>query len=410
MTSRAPLDRLQILQIIGLLTQAFLILFTYALARPAIESLFLKHYTSQALPSVWIAVGLGSFVSVFFYNRFAGRLPLLRLFGYAALWIGGICLLLVAALHLELPGAVFALYIWKDLYIITLVEIFWSFANVSFPTQTAKWIYGLFGMMGAIGGVIGNLVVGKLAKIVGSSGLLWSLPPLFVAIGWLARLLHRLRPAVEEIKTQPRPAMHFTEGWQIVLRSRYLLFVMLLIATVQIATTLIDYQTNWFLERAYPDLNHRTQVIGWIYAATDAGTIFFHLTTGLWLARFGLPVILLAVPILLCGGIVSFILLGHFTALAITKILNKTMDYSIFRSAKEILYIPLTYREKTEGKAVVDMLTYRVAKGAASLLIVLLGLLHLRTPAMLQALMLLCLLVWVVLTLVILRRYRAEPP
>jgi ATP/ADP translocase len=48
---------------------------------------------------------------------------------------------------------------------------------------------------------------------------------------------------------------------------------------------------------------------------------------------------------------------------------SKVFDYSLFRAAKEILYLPLSYAEKTEGKAVVDVLTYRVSKAGASLLL-----------------------------------------
>ena len=52
---------------------------------------------------------------------------------------------------------------------------------------------------------------------------------------------------------------------------------------------------------------------------------------------------------------------------AIAKVASKALDYSVFRAGKEILYIPLSYDEKTRGKAIVDMLTYRVAKGGASM-------------------------------------------
>lgn len=60
--------------------------------------------------------------------------------------------------------------------------------------------------------------------------------------------------------------------------------------------------------------------------------------------------------------------------MAVAKVSSKVLDYTIFRAAKEMLYIPLGYSERTAGKAVVDMLTYQVAKGGASLLLLGLGL------------------------------------
>ena len=42
------------------------------------------------------------------------------------------------------------------------------------------------------------------------------------------------------------------------------------------------------------------------------------------------------------------------------------MSYSIFKSAKELVYLPLNYQEKTQGKAVIDIMIYRQAKLLAS--------------------------------------------
>lgn len=47
----------------------------------------------------------------------------------------------------------------------------------------------------------------------------------------------------------------------------------------------------------------------------------------------------------------------------VAKSASKIFDYTIFKSSKEILYIPLSYEERTVGKAIVDMFSYRLAKG-----------------------------------------------
>ena len=71
---------------------------------------------------------------------------------------------LLLAGRAEVPGVAFALYVWKDLYIVVLIEIFWSFANSTIPRGLAKWIYGLFCVVGSLGGMAGNLLVGVLAE------------------------------------------------------------------------------------------------------------------------------------------------------------------------------------------------------------------------------------------------------
>jgi len=75
---------------------------------------------------------------------------------------------------------------------------------------------------------------------------------------------------------------------------------------------------------------------------------------------------------------------------------SKAFDYSLFRAAKEILYIPLSHAEKTQGKAFVDMMSYRMAKGATSLM--LLGLVALGRPEAAMGVTIACILVWIWLT------------
>lgn len=94
----------------------------------------------------------------------------------------------------------------------------------------------------------------------------------------------------------------------------------------------------------------------------------------------------------------------RFISAAVAKVLLKSADYSFGRTVKEMLYIPLTYAEQTRGKAVADILTYRATKGLSSLLLTALVFLN-------HSIVWLCLAlfgVWIVLAVVLARRYRAN--
>jgi ATP/ADP translocase len=75
---------------------------------------------------------------------------------------------------------------------------------------------------------------------------------------------------------------------------------------------------------------------------------------------------LASIPTILGLAVGAFVVSPRFLSMAVAKVASKVFDYSLFRASKEILYIPLTWEEKTQGKAVVDILAYRVAKGATS--------------------------------------------
>ena len=91
----------------------------------------------------------------------------------------------------------------------------------------------------------------------------------------------------------------------------------------------------------------------------------------------------------------------------LAKVLGKSADYSLFRAAKEMLYIPLTYAEKTFGKALVDILVYRVAKGLVS--VILLALVAVGRQAMVPWVSAALCALWLLVTLRLLRSYRRLP-
>ena len=59
--------------------------------------------------------------------------------------------------------------------------------------------------------------------------------------------------------------------------------------------------------------------------------------------------------------------------ISVAFIAGKSMDYSVYRTAKEALYLPLAQRERALGKAVIDIMVYRVAKAGAAIFLLALG-------------------------------------
>lgn len=380
----------------------------YALVRPPVESLFLAAHGADALPVAWLLVALAAAASVALYTRLSAGRDLGVVFAATATLSAALLALLIVAVKADLPGAHYALYVWKDVYIVVLVEIFWSATNCLFPLKTARWAYGLFNAAGSAGGIVGNLVTGKLALAFGTSTALWAgvAPLVIVAVAVGAKL----RVGADgELQPPVRPSLIEAAG--VVRRSRYLLLVLLLIGVVQVTITLVDWAYNAVVVEAFTDTDARTAVMGQVYAAVAGGAVVLSLLTGPALKLLGVAGGLLGVPVMLGAALLAWALVPGFATAAAAKIASKVLDYSWFRAAKELLYLPLSYDEKTRGKAMVDMLTYRVAKGAASVL--LLALAGLRASGPVVAACLVLVGVWIALTVEIVRRRRsvgAAPP
>jgi AAA family ATP:ADP antiporter len=373
---------LSIPQLIGFSGLGFLVLVSYGLARPSVETAFNVSYGKEGLPWVWIAVAFAAVVTVMSYNRFAARVGLLKLF----LWASGISMALLVGLLLlhrsQAPGADFLLYVWKDVYIVVLVEIFWTYANANFSPKSARWIYGLFLLVGSMGSVVGLKLSKHLSSSHSNEHVLLAILPCLVAV-WLLALVLRawLGDMDRESSTNgDEPETSFWSGLKIIQNNQYLFLLVALIATIQVVVNLIDYEFNAFLNNEYacsvcgnPVGDARTAAASQIYEWVEYCSLGLQALTGIILTTIGIGGTLLLVPIVLCLSVAAFAAVPIFATMAAAKVSSKCMDYSIFRAAKEILYIPLSYKEKTEGKAVVDILCYRVAKIGASMLLLALG-------------------------------------
>ncbi len=388
----------------------FFILGGYGITAPASQSLFLEDYGSEALPIAWLGVTAAMVPCVVWVNRLAARLPLEKLFFRAAMVSCATLVLLLVAHAAQLPHAFFVLFLWKEIYIVILVELFWTYANVAFPTHYARQFYGWFCASGSVGLTVGNLATGYFAHPVGTIAMLWiSVPSLLLTA--VCALATRQAPGSvasgnDQDKATPPPSL----GGSLALlrRSNYVGWLLLLVAVVQTSITLMDFQFNEVIAASYTDLDARTEVVSYIQAAINAASLLLQVGTGVILRSIGLSATLLVIPVTLLASLAAFVAVPTFWPMTLAKVWGKSADYSLFRAAKEMLYIPLSYTEKTQGKALVDMLVYRVAKGGVSLL--LLGLVAIGRTAWIGHFNCLLCLVWFGITYRLLSLYRERTP
>lgn len=381
---------------------AFLFLGGHAIARPATESLFLQQYSSRLLPWVWLLEAVVAVGMVGVLNRAIARTPIAVIFDKTTLGSAISLVGLLAAYQLHLPGAAFVLYIWKDIYVVLLVEIFWILANIHYPIRSASRTYGLFCAAGTVGSLAGGVIVAPVAERFGTLTALWCVLPTLVFTLWGAKKLH-MSPAFPQATTADKSLVR---DLGILKQSSYIVLLALLIAVIQLVSNLVDLQFNQMVEATYPLLDKRTAMIGWVYAAIAVVALVLQLVTGSILRILGIATTLLIIPLMLLGFSGVFLVWTSITTITIVKTAGKSFDYSIFRAAKEILYIPLSYREKTAGKTVVDVLSYRVAKGIASVLILALGTAATLTGITYVVVGLLAL--WLLLTVAIVRRFHYQ--
>ncbi len=364
--SQAPAS-LQLGRLFHLGGLAALLLATYELARPTAESMFLSAHGAAALPWAWLGVAVGAALVSTAYARAVARYPLGVVIGAASSLSAALFVLLVFLRREGFPAAPFLTYVVKDLYIVVLLESLWAVANASWRLQHARWLYGLFPLFGSAGSLFGGQAAARLTERFGTENALLAVAPALIVFGWLARSLDA---PTRVAGTDPvRLGAQLTR----LARSRYLQLLAITIGLVQLVVAFVDAGFNARLESLGLTEDARTVAIAGVYQYTTWAAAGLQLLAGPLLAALGVTRILVGVPVLVMASLVGMATVGSWHVTAFAKVMGKALDYSLFRAAKELVYLPLEYAEKTEGKGLVDMLTYRVAKGAASALLLVLA-------------------------------------
>ncbi len=401
--SRAELFRAAVLAGI-----AVLVLASYEIVRPAAESIFVSEHGVEALPKAWLAIAAGVALTVAAYNRVVARVSLDRVAAGAALASVLLLALVQLARSRQVPGSAYLLYVWKDVYIVVLVESFWSIANNLFNLKSARRIYGLFCAAGSVGGILGARLLRWGTAEWGTDQAIWLVVPVLLGVAAAALTLGRVSPLPAP---RPKPRAPLGEGLRLLRSSSYLVLMLLLVLLGQILMNLLDYQFQDIAAAAFPDKDARTAQISKVYEAISYGALTLQLLTAFIVRILGVRGVLVGVPALFGAASLALLFSPGFLVAAGSKVTSKVLDYSVFRAAKEMLYLPLSYEEKTQGKAIIDILTYRLAKGGAALMLQ--GLISLSVTAMVAPLSVLVALAWGAVALVLAQRYRAlraSPP
>ncbi|MBI3946942.1 MAG: hypothetical protein HY321_13545 [Armatimonadetes bacterium] len=339
----------------------------YEFIRSVSTSLFIDAYTADRLPVVMAVMPLGVLLTLYVYGVILSRLGPAR----ALMATSGLSAGLIAACYAGLLAgwkpATGVLYIFREAYIVLIIEQYWSLINSVLSPEQAKRFNGPITGIGSLGSIAGGLLLKRFAVDVGTETfLLYAAASLLPAAlcSWLAYTwAGEPQPSPEEAGGRQG---HLALG--IFARSRYLLLLAALIALTQFLSTALDLRFSTLVEAVYPVKDERTEFYGGFYALLNGSAAALQfLVAPLLLRAAPLRAVHAGIPLVHLAA--AFVLLLHPTLAAggAAYILFKALDYSLFRAGKEILYIPLSFDVRYRAKEVIDAFVYRFAKGGLGL-------------------------------------------
>ena len=401
-----PIPKRLFLAALAISGAASFLLCGYEFIRAVSTSLFIEAYGAENLPWGMFAVPPSTFLLLFVYGRILSKIGACR----ALLLTSVSCAVLIGGSYgLLLQGVALAtafIYIFREAYIVLIIEQYWSLVNSTLSSDQARRINGPFCGIASLGAIAGGLLVRQLAAPLGSESLLLfaagSLLPAAMCSGLAYALAGEPKPKAEETGGKKGHA-----GLALFFRSRYLLLIGLLILTTQTVSTVLDLRFNGLVEMVKVDADERTAYYGSFYAGLNTAALLLQFLAVPLVLRFvSLRAAHLVIPAVHLFACAVLTIKPSLRSGAIAFLLFKALDYSIFRAGKEIFYIPLSFDARYRVKQVIDTFGYRTAKGGSAGVIALIGLISKIPGIAFSVAAMVMTIVWSVLVSTVTRRYQ----
>jgi len=345
----------------------------YEFARSPSNTLFMQSYGKESLPFIMGIMPFGVMAILWFYNlllaRFGPRRTLFLTSLGSALVLGA-CFAAVTN-GIRLGAAV--LFIFREAYAVLLIEQYWSFINSKLSQPEARRWNGPIVGISSIGAITGSLLVGATARELGTGTMLLFAAAACVPAALISDVAYRVGGSEPKPKaTEERASKHDHLAIGLFRKHPMLLWLLGIILSTQVLSAASGLALNFALYDAIPDVDAQTAWSGnyqaWINglsAVLQFGVAPFLLSV------VSVRAVNLAIPTLQIATCAWLVIAPSLWSAAICHLVFKVFDYSLFRSAKEILYIPFSWDVRYRAKEVIDVFGYRLGKGVASLAITL---------------------------------------
>ncbi|MFH2203158.1 MAG: Npt1/Npt2 family nucleotide transporter [Elusimicrobiota bacterium] len=336
----------------------------YEFVRSASTSLFIEAYGAKNLPYAMTAIPPVLALLVYLYGRLLSKFGAMRALAVTTLFSSLVFIACYFALAAGHKSAAAALYVFRQAYIVLIIEQYWSLINSTLKPEQAKLYNGPIIGGASIGPILGGLILNRCAESLGTETFILLAAAVLVPAAILSYAAYRLTG-------EPQPQGREKDGSEghvnlgLFARSRTLVLIAAIVALTQIVSTCLSLRFYDLLETSIAVKDARTAYLGGFWSTANGfSSVLQFILTPLILSRTSLRWVHLGMPVIHIAAAAALFAHPALPVAATSLILFKGFDYSLFRAAKEILYIPLSFDARFRAKQVIDAFTYRFSKGA----------------------------------------------
>jgi ATP/ADP translocase/CRP-like cAMP-binding protein len=357
---------------------SYLAMTSYNIIKPITRSEFISSLGADDLP--WVTFGMGITIGVIMqgYTKLISVVP--RRWMIPATQVGIAGLLLLFWFLFTFVGAdwvAVAFYVISLILSILLISQFWTLANDVYDPRQAKRIFGFIGGGASLGGATGAGLTAFLVQSVGSrTMILIAAAVMGVCMAIVMSIIRREKSAgtSDASKTGEEEGVSGGEALRLLRSSRHLQIISLVIGFGAVASNIVEQQVNMAVAEFKGAQNADAiaaflgqlivylSLIGFVIQVTLTSRI--HRILGIGFALLMLPVSM--------GGAAALVLFNRaLWAPSIGRIVDTSLRYTIDKTSREVLFLPLPLDLKYRAKPFIDVTMDRFAKGVGALMILL---------------------------------------
>ena len=255
-------------------------------------------------------------------------------------------------------------YVWVSVFSLFHISVFWSFMSELFSKEQSGRLFGVIAAGASVGGLVGPSIPAFFSASLGTDNLMLIASVMLlltIPIIFHLQALKLTAPGDHVLpKTTTTQAIggNPLAGFKAFFSNPYLLCIGLFIFLYTGISSFVYFELkNLLSELTRPE---RTA----IWAQMDLAVNILSISTGLLVtgrivSKFGMPVTIALVPVLICIGLLVLAISPFLGAVVVLQIVRRAGNYAVTRPAREMLFTRVDRETRFKAKPVIDVVAYR---------------------------------------------------
>lgn len=255
-------------------------------------------------------------------------------------------------------------YVWVSVFSLFHISVFWSFMSDLFNKKQAGRLFSVIAVGASVGGLIGPFIPSFFSASLGTDNLMLIASVMLLIPIPIIFYLQSLKSSdlgnedLQLRKSNVAIGGNPFSGFKMFFANPYLLAIGLFIFLYTGISSFVYFE----LKNLLSELSRVERTAVW--AQMDLAVNILTIATGLFatgriVGKFGMPVTIALVPVLLCVGLLILAISPFLAAVVTLQIVRRAGNYAVTRPAREMLFTRVDRETRFKAKPVIDIVAYR---------------------------------------------------